>query len=447
MQCADYKTRCEGFACYKTDENKYIKQTTAVAGQCNAEKGSENRKCHRYLLRCVTWTFTDADCMDYMCPQLGIHKRPVTDSPLNVILKSIVRDIATRCEMLPTMNLRAIERRRVRFPARQAFTLVECLIVLGITMILLALVLPAILFGRESARRSICISNLKQIGIAINAYQASYGMFPQGPTNGPSLGITGQESTASNVVYSVQSKILPYLNSSAQYDYLNFDQQRSNVKWLVSANETIMHKKISSFLCPSDPYDLGPENYGANNYRFCNGTSTYPTNIFGIKYQGYISPSHSLKPNAISDGLSKTVAASEHLIGDWQTDNVGRGDFTGTTLSVVSGPNIEPYLSECKRQYPGRIHFSRSGETWLIANYAYTIYNQIIPPMSMTDCTFGRAEDHPPHSSSNLIGIFSPSSGHSSGVNLVNIDGSVVFIQTSVDEKLWQSMGTTNAND
>lgn len=52
----------------------------------------------------------------------------------------------------------------------RAFTLVELLLVIAIIGMLAAILLPALSMARESARRSTCVSNLKQLGLVLNMY-------------------------------------------------------------------------------------------------------------------------------------------------------------------------------------------------------------------------------------------------------------------------------------
>jgi prepilin-type N-terminal cleavage/methylation domain-containing protein/prepilin-type processing-associated H-X9-DG protein len=59
-----------------------------------------------------------------------------------------------------------------------SFTLIELLVVIAIIAILAALLLPALREAREQAKRAVCASNLKQLGLALGAYTGDYGFFP-----------------------------------------------------------------------------------------------------------------------------------------------------------------------------------------------------------------------------------------------------------------------------
>jgi prepilin-type N-terminal cleavage/methylation domain-containing protein/prepilin-type processing-associated H-X9-DG protein len=141
------------------------------------------------------------------------------------------------------------------FPSRRAqrgFTLIELLVVIAIIAVLIALLLPAVQAAREAARRTQCVNNLKQIGLAFANYESANSIFPLGAmTAVDSIQNSGWGPQTQNNGVSWVALTLPYLEQNNIYSSINF--QVHILDGLAQPDfATAWYTKISVLQCPSD---------------------------------------------------------------------------------------------------------------------------------------------------------------------------------------------------
>src|SRR3954471_12330974 len=139
-------------------------------------------------------------------------------------------------------------RTRQDHTAPPGFTLVELLVVIAIIGILIAFLLPAIQAARESARRSQCQSNLKQIGLAVQSHHDTRKAFP--------MGRNGFNQKAVSWAFF----LLPYLEETAIYN--SWDR---NAKVDELTNAAAMRTPIETYACPSRRRAAADRNFDNNN--------------------------------------------------------------------------------------------------------------------------------------------------------------------------------------
>ena len=114
---------------------------------------------------------------------------------------------------------------------RRGFTLVELLVVIAIIGILIGMLLPAVQAVREAARRTTCLNNLKQIGLAALNHESGHMKLPsagKGTSSDmtPQIGLYDNNSnlvtgTDSAQAQSMLTRILPFIEGNNVYDLFN----------------------------------------------------------------------------------------------------------------------------------------------------------------------------------------------------------------------------------
>jgi prepilin-type N-terminal cleavage/methylation domain-containing protein len=335
----------------------------------------------------------------------------------------------------------------------RGFTLVELLVVIAIIGILVALLLPAVQAAREAGRRTQCVNNLKQIGLALQNYHDTNKALPFG--KGPSY--------AGAPVYarwSTHSLILPFMEQGNVYGAINFQfppatpGMQGATGFMPAYNNpggengVICRTLVPGFLCPSDIDPAGDGTWpGQNNYTgnqgnwLCDRGDATPA-------QGDISPGElqtgvfyfKSKCNfaAIIDGLSNTVFFSEKLRGS------GTPHPRSDLFTMSNQTSLAATYSTCMATNPATATplTSKWGWSWVMGENCCTLHNHVSTPN-----TFSCAGIPFPGTMTNMSMQVSVSSNHPSGVNAMMGDGSVHFVTNSIDLNIWRGLGTRNGGE
>jgi prepilin-type N-terminal cleavage/methylation domain-containing protein/prepilin-type processing-associated H-X9-DG protein len=317
---------------------------------------------------------------------------------------------------------------------RNAFTLVELLVVMAIIGMLVALLLPAVQAARESARLMSCANHLKQIGLALHQHHNARQYLPAAyiSTPGGANGTPDANSNDAGPGWTALFQILPYIEGNTVQQSFN-----TSVPCWDPSNAAAAKTVITDYLCPtvSDPsttYNVAsgctprggtPQVFARANYVLNAGRA----DVWG---QPFVDPSSiadgpffknsRIRFKDIQDGLSQTVFVGEqtpfHTDSTWvgivpssktclgpqflplDADALG-GDSDAPQINVHSGPG-----------YDESGHFES-------------------PPII-----------HPPNS--NLGFVDEMYSEHANGCNVLFGDGSVRFIVDTISQLTWSQMST-----
>jgi len=234
---------------------------------------------------------------------------------------------------------------------RPGFTLVELLVVIAIIGILVALLLPAVQAAREAARRTSCLNNLAQLGLALHNFEFHFETLPPGVTD--SAGPIRNEPQGTHVSWIV--RILPYMEQNILFR--RFDQSAGAY---AEANAEVRAAQMATLQCPSDagPFINQAGTVAHSSYVGCHHDSEAPIDQDN---HGLLFLNSKIRYAEIYDGSSMTILVSEAIV-----NPDGLGWVSGTRATLRNTSLIEsgrPYLAQPAGS--GQIEKERSGSLYV----------------------------------------------------------------------------------
>lgn len=320
---------------------------------------------------------------------------------------------------------------------RRGFTLIELLVVIAIIAILIALLVPAVQKVREAAAGTQCRNNLKNVALATHGYHDTKKWLPygEGPGSSQVNGAPGTSATARGCCWGTwQMLILPFIEQNQMFDkYVNLsgsdDKGRAitgttnRLRYGDSPNvDNVTSKRLAVLTCPSDivnpgaimsgAFPITSHNYVAN-YGNTNNYQVDITNPATVKYFGApfgFAPDIK-KLTSILDGTSNTLMFSETLQG--------------------KGSDLR-------------------GFSWWAPGAQFTSFyppNTSSPDIVTQNCTNLPAENLPCVDNGGAWNIIAARSRHAGGVNAAMCDGTVRFVQQSININVWRAISTIIGNE
>lgn len=296
---------------------------------------------------------------------------------------------------------------------RTGVTLVEVLTVLGIIGMMAALLLPAVQYARNRSRSVACSSNLRQLGIAIAAYESQHLMLPPG------------SSSRNNVFVA----LLPFLERSDLAELADYNSDEGST----ALNAVV----VPVLICPADAATV---KWAGTNYAACSGQWLFDT---GLRFNGMFGTwddstsfdSGPVRSADVTDGLANTAALAEILRSNatydrlrviWEMPKDYDSGELDAFCAACGGLPAHPRSMGWKGSHYGRgVPWHRGGD------FSSTFYNHALPPNEPTCLN----RNHVPSA------LSPASSQHGGGVFVLFGDGHVAFVSQYVDVVPWRQMG------
>jgi prepilin-type N-terminal cleavage/methylation domain-containing protein/prepilin-type processing-associated H-X9-DG protein len=316
---------------------------------------------------------------------------------------------------------------------QRGFTLIELLVVIAIIAILIGLLLPAVQKVREAAARMKCQNNLKQFGIAIHAYNDTYNRIP--PSGNNWANDTGSW-LVQTLPFMEQGNLYKAFNPTTTTTTQNFNND-VNANWIAAGQPST---KLPYGRCPSDDFDQG--NTLLSNYVGSLGPQCAVGPCGFNPNQGWCQPEVSGLGGGVP-GMGYTTSP-DHGNSTSASDIRGIFNRLGATItfaSVTDGLSNTIFVGEAL----GAQHDHLTNGGWWNYNGGNSHCTTIIPingPKCSSNGSCGSG--NVPQAWSNWDMSWGFRSNHTNGANFLFGDGSVRFIQQSIDMRTYQLLGCRN---
>jgi prepilin-type N-terminal cleavage/methylation domain-containing protein len=367
---------------------------------------------------------------------------------------------------------------------RRGFTLIELLVVIAIIGVLIGLLLPAVQKVREAANRISCANNLKQLGLAIHNYHDTYKALPPWGADFTYIPNPSNPLNPQNEGFSWAIVVLPFVEQDNLYATLNLNVSVLDpTNWPPTYAAALgtppgnpnLAPNLKVFNCPSTPEhtidlqpflagygipNLGPFNVGAIDYaavkgytRWFNSPAT-PAPVAPLQACAPKSPSTGNSQWA-SDGQGALGRLGQRLPGGGMQHKTRIADITdGTSHTIMLGEDCGRTANYIRggKLYPPPGPPAGSPYSWDNPfNPSDPMFNSTLPDENAAISVIGFSGDGLSAgfgcSCVNANNAFQLYSFHPGGVNTVRGDGSVQFMQESIDPGTLAALITRNGGE